>query len=328
MICTQDIREQLIKQFLKINNIFDYHLQKIVGDASFRCYYRVKCDDKSFIVMDAPPLKENINPFCKIDNLLLSNNFSAPKIFAQDKENGLLLLEDFGDNSYRKILEQGGDEIDLYTNAVDLLIDLRKITIVDDLPRYDDKLLLAEVMLFMDWYLPNIAKQKISNQQIAKFKQIWLELFSKLSLERNLVLRDYHSDNLMLLTKREGVRKVGLLDFQDAILGCAAYDLVSLLEDARRDVSLGTQQKMLQHYLKHSNCNKNQFMIDYKILSLQRNIKIVGIFARLAIRDQKADYLKFLPRVFGYINSNLQDEYLPCFFGIKETFGQFLIQNK
>jgi len=317
-------RESLITNFLTQNKITDYQIQKIAGDASFRHYFRVNFAQqsaKSFIIMDAPPEKENIQPFCKIADFLLTQNFAAPKIFARDQENGFLLLEDFGDISYRKAIEQGYDEIDLYTTAVDLLVNLGQIQPPQNLEIYDSQLLLKEVMLFVDWYLPNVAKKIITPAQIDEFKNIWLDLFSQLSEPKTLVLRDYHSENLMVIKGKEGIKKVGLLDFQDAVVGCAAYDLVSLLEDARRDVSKNTQQKMLQHYLEQSNCNPDQFLIDYQILSLQRNIKIIGIFSRLAFRDHKQNYLDLLPRVFGYIQPRLQDNSLVK---IKNFLGQFL----
>jgi aminoglycoside/choline kinase family phosphotransferase len=179
-------------------------------------------------------------------------------------------------------------------------------------------------MLFVDWYLPNVAKKTITQDQIIEFQNIWLDLFSKLSPAKTLVLRDYHSENLMIVEGRSGIKQVGLLDFQDAVIGCGAYDLVSLLEDARRDVSKNTQQKMLQHYLEQSNCNFDQFLIDYQILSLQRNIKIVGIFSRLAFRDNKQNYLDLLPRVFGYIHPRLQDNSL---LKIKKFLEQFLLNS-
>ncbi len=314
-------RESLVHNFLQINKITNYQLQNIPGDASFRHYFRAILADKSFIIMDAPPQFEDVHPFCNIADFLLSKNFSAPKIFARDYQNGLLLLEDFGNDSYRKVIEQGGDEVELYQDAVDLLISLKQINPPQDLAIYDSKLLLKEVLLFVDWYLPNVAKIDITPDQIAEFKQLWLDLFSKLSPAKNLVLRDYHAENLMVVANRQGIKKVGLLDFQDAVIGHAAYDLVSLLEDARRDVSQNIQQKMLQHYLEQSNCDKEQFIIDYKILSLQRNIKIIGIFSRLAFRDHKQNYLNFLPRVFGYVKPRLEDKSL---FAIKKFLEKFI----
>ncbi|MES2677676.1 MAG: phosphotransferase [Pseudomonadota bacterium] len=303
-------RHQLLLQFLKQNNLENYQLEKVAGDASFRHYFRAIGDNKSFIIMDAPPQMEDVHPFCRIAEFLVEKNFSAPQIFAKDFQNGFLLLEDFGDDSYRKVVEKNhSSEEQIYIDAVDLLVDLRSITPPQNLPIYDHKLLLREVMLFVDWYLPNVAKKPLSAAQKQEFENIWLNLFSKLSAPNMLVLRDYHADNLMLLKNKTGVKKVGLLDFQDAVIGVGAYDLVSLLEDARRDVDMNLQEKMLQHYFKKSNCDEEQFWLDYQILSLQRNIKIIGIFSRLAFRDNKKNYLNFLPRVFGYVNSRLESQH-------------------
>lgn len=307
-----DNRPNLLSAFLEKNHIADYKIDKIAGDASFRHYFRTTLNDgRSFIIMDAPPEHENIHPFCELAEFLTKNNFSAPKIFASDFENGFLLLEDFGDDSYRKVLEQNNNvEENLYEQAIDLLIRLYNITPPQDLPIYDQNLLLKEVMLFIDWYLPNILKKPASEKQVEQFKEIWSNLFSKLSAPQVLTLRDYHADNLMVLKNKSGACSVGLLDFQDAVIGVPAYDVVSLLTDARRDVSKNLQEKMLRYFLQKSNCNKQQFLLDYQILSLQRNIKIIGIFSRLAVRDGKKQYLNFLPRVFGYVNSAPQNNQL------------------
>jgi len=306
----------LINNFLKNNNIGDYQLDKIAGDASFRHYYRARISaDKSFIIMSAPPEFEDIRPFYKIDQLLIKNNFSAPQIFAEDYKNGLLLLEDFGDNSYSKHLKTNHDllkeENRLYKMAVELLLDLNKITVPDDLPLYDEKLLMREVMLYIDWYLPYIAKKPANEGQIEEFQNLWLELFKKLSKPSKLVLRDFHADNLMLLANRSNHQNIGLLDFQDAVIGTPAYDLVSLLEDARRDVNKMTQENMLKYYLDNFDCDPKSFLYDYALLSLQRNIKIIGIFSRLAIRDKKPQYLQLLPRVFKHVENRLQNDSFP-----------------
>ena len=310
-------RLNLISVFLKQNNIANNNITKVAGDASFRSYYRSVSDKKSFIIMDAPPEFEDVKPFCKIDEFLVQNNFSAPKIFAADFKNGFLLLEDFGDISYGKILANlSGDallkkENEIYTHAIDALLNLHQLPILpENLALYNEELLMREVMLLVEWYLPYVAKKPMDEVAIVDFKKLWSELFAKISKPSKLVLRDYHADNLMLISNRNGYQKAGLLDFQDAVIGSAAYDLVSLLEDARRDVNKKTEEIMLQYYLDNANCNSEDFIYDYQLLSLQRNIKIVGIFARLAFRDKKQHYLNLLPRVFGHVNNRLQDSFL------------------
>lgn len=302
-------RKGLIDSFLRKHHIEHYGIKEIAGDASFRKYYRIFLNDKNnLILMDAPPKLEDVEPFIKVDEILRHNHFVAPKIFAADQENGFLLLEDFGDISYSKALHdlEGNElavkEAELYQKAGNVLVNLHKIDLPHNIAAYDETLLMREVMLFVDWYLPYIAKKPISETEIAAFKKAWSDLFEQLSKDKVLVLRDYHADNLFVVGD-----KVGLLDFQDAVLGSRAYDLVSLLEDARRDVSQATVRATLTYYLQNSNCKEEQFLTDYQILSLQRNIKIIGIFSRLAIRDKKENYLNLLPKMFGYVTIRLRD---------------------
>lgn len=316
------LNEEKAKIFLAKNNIANCTIRKVAGDASFRSYYRIFCDEKVFILMFAPPSHEDIHPFIKIDKFLVENNFSAPKIFAVDAVEGFILLEDFGDDSYGRILKpveiasevsttiaqnnSNTDEITLYKNACDVLVELHKTMPPVGLEVYNHALLFREVMLLVDWYLPHVKKITLNLQEKKRFKHLWFELFDLISRENQvLVLRDYHADNLMLLQDRVGYKAVGLLDFQDAVIGSSAYDLVSLLEDARRDVSQKTREEVFAHYLHLTSLDKNSFAQDYAILSLQRNIKIIGIFARLAMRDSKPHYLNLLPRVIDLVKMRL-----------------------
>lgn len=311
-------REELINQFLLSQKLLNCKIAKIAGDASFRSYFRVFTpDQKTFIVMDAPPEFEDIRPFCQVDQFLIENHFLAPKIFAADYELGFVLLEDFGDNKLNQVLassKPGSDanhfEEQIYQSAIDVLVNLHQVSPPLDLKFYDHELLLKEVMLFVDWYLPFVAKKPLTDNQKAEFVGYWQNLFDGLTRPEVLVLRDYHVDNLMLLKSSVNNKNIGLLDFQDAVIGSKAYDLVSLLEDARRDVGIGLQEKMLQYYLDRSKSESKPFLVDYQILSLQRNIKIIGIFSRLSARDNKVSYLSLLPRVFGYVQRRLKDEQL------------------
>jgi len=304
------------KIFLEANSIINYEIKKIAGDASFRSYYRISCADKNLILMFAPPEFEDVKPFIKIDQFLVENNFSAPKIFAKDFENGFLLLEDFGDETYGRVLKKDYSlelEFNLYKNAVDCLIELHQKPNPQDVAPYNNAVLFREMMLFIDWYLP-LQKKMISLEQKSHFKFLCFQLFDLLSKEERfqlvdwknsakqvLVLRDYHADNLMILSERLDHQKVGLLDFQDALIGSKAYDLVSLLEDARRDVNVEIRDKVFDYFLEKSFVEKKSFIQDYEILSLQRNLKIVGIFSRLSLRDGKHQYLDLLPRVLDFV---------------------------
>lgn len=321
-----ELNEELARKFLAKNDIDSCEIKKIAGDASFRSYYRIFFDDEVRVLMFAPPSHEDIKPFIKIAEFLISHEFSAPQIFAKDEENGFLLLEDLGDDTYGRVLAVDvSKELELYKKACDCLLELHNIEeYPKDLNFYDESLLLKEVMLFVNWYIPNIAKKEISEEEKNQFKSLFLELFKLLSKEEQvLVLRDYHADNLMILPDRTKFKQVGLLDFQDAVIGSKAYDLVSLLEDARRDVDKKTHDEILDYYIDSSNVDKSVLMTDYEILSLQRNIKILGIFARLSVRDKKDEYLKLLPRVENFVRMRVSSKN-KVFLEIGDLLNKFL----
>lgn len=304
------LNEQHAQEFLTKNNLKDFKIKKVAGDASFRSYYRVFAD-KTYILMFAPPSHEEIWPFINIARLLFENSLSAPQILAIDEEHGFILLEDFGDDSYSRVLAAAANkeelELEIYKSACDSLIEVQKIKELPQIAKYDSELLLKEVMLLLDWYFPH-KKIAITDQQKQEYKDLWLEVFENLSKDNQvLVLRDYHADNLMLID-RKGYKKVGLLDFQDAVIGSTAYDLVSLLEDARRDLDDENAKKLLDYYINESRCNKVEFLQDYEILSLQRNIKILGIFCRLSMRDNKDSYLNLLPRVEKFVTLRISSK--------------------
>lgn len=301
---TFSFNEQKARDFLAANKISQCSIKKVAGDASFRSYYRIFYGEKTQILMFAPPTHEDVKPFMKIDEFLVAHNFFAPKIIAADVNAGFLLLEDFGDNTYGRVLAKDvTKELNLYEKACDVLLNLHKLPTPADLSEYNHALLFREVWLFVDWYLP-LQKRFLTLAQKAEFKLHWFKLFDLVSKENQvLVLRDFHAENLMEIN-----RGVGLLDFQDAVIGSAAYDLVSLLEDARRDVDEKTRQKILEYYLEKSGCDAKVFLRDYSILSLQRNVKILGIFSRLSKRDNKRYYLSLIPRVLHFVEARLEDE--------------------
>jgi aminoglycoside/choline kinase family phosphotransferase len=285
--------------------------RKLAGDASFRRYDRLHQAGASAVLMDAPPPKEDVRPFLAIARLLQRMGFSAPRILAEDVEHGFLLLEDFGDNTYTRLIAEGADETQLYTIAIDLLIALHRrfdLRFAGTPPLYDETRLLAEVSLLVDWYLPAITGAPTPEPLRNEYLEIWRGLlpFAK-GAPDTLVLRDYHVDNLMLLDGREGIASVGLLDFQDAVIGPASYDLVSLLEDARRDVPGPLGADMRDRYLAaFPSLDYDAFAASYAVLGAQRNSKIVGIFTRLCVRDGKAQYLPHIPRVWRLIEWDLR----------------------
>ena len=212
----------------------------LAGDASFRRYYRLGRNGRRAVLMDAPPPQEDVVPYIAVAQLLRRLGFSAPEVFAEDRAAGFLLIEDFGDDTYTRLLERGADEPALYSLAVDTLVELQRAVAVrgnPDLPPYDAERFLAEAALLVDWYAPAALGEPLTDARRAEYLDLWQTLLPQAALPQDtLVLRDYHVDNLMLLPDRSGVQGCGLLDFQDAVCGPPSYDLGSLLADARRDI--------------------------------------------------------------------------------------------
>jgi len=320
-------RDSIINNFLSSSRWDNSKRINVAGDASFRRYDRVIKDDGVAILMDAPPPQEDVTPFIKIDEFLISNGFSAPKIISSDIENGLLLLEDLGDNRYTRILSGESNlknkptEEELYKLAINTLIEIQK-THPPNIPEYNENLLFKELFLFTEWYIPLIYRKEKADEIRGEYEDIWKDLMPNIvNREKVVVCRDYHADNLMWLPEREGVKKVGLLDFQDAVVGHPAYDLVSLLVDARRVVDKNFAEEMLEYYISKSTYKSEDFVESYSILGAQRNLKIVGIFTRLAIRDGKKHYLSLIPRVWGYIERDIS---IPSMARLKEWLDKII----
>tara|TARA_B100000676_G_scaffold297584_1_gene339434 strand:- start:5341 stop:6339 length:999 start_codon:yes stop_codon:yes gene_type:complete len=303
------MRKSLVKNFLKKTDWAHAVQSPLPGDASFRRYIRlIQNGGGRAMLMDAPPPQEDVQPFIRIAELLLKLGLSAPRIIAYDAKAGFLLLEDFGDDTYTRLLKDGADELELYQLATDTLIKLhRSYTPLDDIPPYDDKRLLDEVALLVDWYLPAIRGSETPANTRNDYLQLWQEaLKAARDVPDSLILRDYHVDNLMRLSGRTGIAACGLLDFQDAVNGPVTYDLVSLFEDARRDVSPELAKMLTAHYLDaFPTIDREAFFRSYAVLGAQRSAKIIGIFTRLDRRDDKAVYLEHIPRVFNWLANNL-----------------------
>lgn len=271
------------------------------ADASARRYFRL--DGASLLLMDSPTASEPLGPYLQVAELLRWLGLSAPRVLAADAAAGLALVEDFGHATYTRLLAAGHAEQPLYELAVDCLVQLHRAPAShgSSLPAYDGERLAAEFALFIDWYAPLL----VGRERAAALRADYLQLFGGLCAavaERReaVVLRDFHVDNLMLLEGRSGIAACGLLDFQDALQGAAAYDLMSLLEDARRDVPAALRASLLQRYLgQRPQLDAELFMADYAVLAAQRHAKVLGIFVRLAQRDGKLGYLDHLPRTLG-----------------------------
>jgi aminoglycoside/choline kinase family phosphotransferase len=284
--------------FLDAHGWLDAVISPVAGDASFRRYFRAVAPGRSAILMDAPPPHEDPRPFIAIAEWLVERGFSAPAILAVDLDQGLVLIEDFGDVRLRETADAApDDEVALYEPAIDLLIALRQHP-AGPLAPYDRGVLTREAALFVDWYCPAVGIEPDMNGWDAA----WDAVFDHaIAAEPVTVLRDYHAENLMLVGSG---RSLGLLDFQDALAGHPAYDLVSLLQDARRDVDQSVEAAMLVRYQIATGAGED-FMNAYHVLGAQRNAKILGIFTRLWKRDGKQRYPTLCPRVWAYLERDL-----------------------
>lgn len=279
---------------------------KLAGDASFRKYDRLTRGAQSAVLMDAPPPQEDIRPFVHIARHLDALGYSAPRILAEDAEHGFLLLEDLGDDLFARLISRGENERPLYEATIDFLLDLHRHPAPAGIAPYDKPRLIDETELFLDWYLPTLTGHETPTAQRNAFRMLWAMLAPEVAGEpRVLVLRDFHAENLLWLPGRDRAAKIGLLDFQDAVAGHRAYDLVSLLEDARRDVDPALAEAMLQRYIAGSGLDNARFRRAYTILGAQRNIRIIGIFTRLWKRDGKPHYQNFMPRMWGLVERDL-----------------------
>jgi len=305
-------RQWAMATFLEANGWGGVVPTSHAGDASFRCYYRLRRGPDSAIVMDAPPPQEDVGTYVAVAAILRGLGLSAPEVLAEDRAEGFLLIEDFGDDTYTRLLARGVDEPALYTLAVDTLAALQQAVAAGgapDLPPYDEARLLGEAALLVDWYMPAVLGLPPAAALREEYLALWRAVLPQATapFRPTLVLRDFHIDNLMLLPGRPVVRCCGLLDFQDAVCGPPAYDLVSLLEDARRDVSEGLCRAMTARYLAaFPVLDRAAFGHSAAILAAQRNCKILGIFTRLWKRDGKPGYLAHVPRLWRLIEADLR----------------------
>ncbi len=281
----------------------------LASDASFRQYHRLLDGERQALLMDAPPDKENIHAYVTIARHLKALGLSAPDILALDEAAGLAVIEDFGEDTYTRLLDGGADPVALYELAVDVLIALhgRDDATQIEVPAYDQDRLLDEVVRLVDWYLPAMRGEPTPDAVRKSYLDTWRVVFEGAPDDpTTLVLLDYHVDNLMLLEGRSGLARAGVLDFQDAMIGHPAYDLVSLLEDARRDVPDDLIQAMQNRYRAALPSQANTTLGSwYAILSVQRNARLAGQFVRLCVRDGKPAYLQYIPRVMGLLERGL-----------------------
>jgi N-acetylmuramate 1-kinase len=334
-------RNAIIENFIIQNNLQNAKRIFFEGDASSRRYEKLKSKDKDILLMDMPsrpdgPVVKFGKPYSQIAHLaegiksVFSINFylsaaghySVPKTIGIDGQNGLALIEDLGSRVYGKMLLAGEDMTQPMLAAAELLADLGNREHTNKIhtlllgtyiiPPYDEQAMLIEIELLLKWFWPHVHGTEPSDELISSFENIWKQLLPLTQQKLpQIVMRDFHSPNLLWLPERQGIFRVGLIDTQDAVMGHAAYDLVSMIQDARVDIPEQLAEKTFQHYIA---CRQNgsapfseaQFRTAYAVLGAQRATKILGIFARLNKRDGKPAYLKHMPRVSRYLNQNLE----------------------
>lgn len=296
-------RAALAKQFLNKSGWGSATSKHLAGDASNRSYQRLsRGNEETAVLMDAPTTQgEDTRPFVKITNHILSLDLSAPRILAQDEQNGFLLIEDLGDDLFAQLIHDQPDmEHTLYGVAVDVLIQLQQHPAPDGLFNYTPSIMADYIGPVFEWYHPCPP-----DTQAAIKTELELVLTKTCTSSPVLALRDYHAENLLWLPVRNGTKRAGLLDYQDAVLAHPSYDLVSLLEDARRDVPLHIQTEMIARYVNAKNADPDIFQTAYCANGAQRNLRILGIFARLCIAAGKPDYIDLIPRVWSHLKQDL-----------------------
>jgi N-acetylmuramate 1-kinase len=278
-------------------------VEPLAGDASFRRYFRVVEASRTAVLMDAPPPHEDPRPFVHVAEYLTGLGLSAPAILHRDLDQGLLLIEDFGGNRMREYVDAHLDqEQAIYTGVVDVLIELHRHKPAAGLTPHGLDQWLNEVGLFTEWYCPTVG----IDVDEAGFAAAWRDVLGPVEAQGQTVteLRDYHAENIMLIDGKQSHAQYGLLDFQDALIGHPAYDLVSMLQDARRDVTPAVERAMLDHY-RATTGQGAAFERAYWALAAQRNTRILGVFTRLWKRDGKPHYTSFQPRMWGLLERDL-----------------------
>lgn len=342
-------RLDALNDFLKNAGWGEAARAPLPGDASTRRYIRLSQNGRKAMLMDQPQSAEaptapahatpdqrralgynavarlagaDCGRFVAAANYLRARGLSAPEIYAADVNQGLVLIEDLGDDLFADVLARGGDETALYQTAAEVLARLHaepspaRLAPDKDLHAYDETALLAEVDLLPEWFFPVALGRKASEAEIAEHRALWREAMAPhLGALSVFVHRDYHAQNLLWLPGRKGAARVGLIDFQDAVAGAMGYDLISLLEDARRDVSPALADAATAHYLtamraQGTPLDQEAFAGEMALFAAQRNAKIAGIFARLYKRDGKPRYLTYLPRVWSYLSHDLEHKSL------------------
>lgn len=315
-------RESLRRDYLHRQGWAHAALNPVGEDCAFRRYFRLsKADGQSVILMEAVPdgssfatPGHNMLDFIRISDYLRSLGLRTPQVFDADREQGYLLIEDFGDASFKKALQQGAGKAELYGLATDVLQFLSQHAKAADisLPRYYESHVHTGRRRLIDWYLPALRKQKNPEGLVEDYLVVWDSIEKSLPPGPQGFLHiDYHFENLMWLPSDQGLSRCGILDFQGAMIGPVSYDLANLLEDARVDVPFDLRDQMLARFCQGMDkAQEESFRSWYRVLATQFHCRVMGQFIRLAVRDDKSRYLQFLPRVAEYIRQGLNDPVL------------------
>ncbi len=339
-------REKVLIDFLEKNGYGQAVRTTLAGDASSRRYERLETDNKRFILMDWPtPLNENddykakvflsksVTDFRDICAYLIRCGLSAPEIYAQDASQGLLVLEDFGQHNFTETIDAKDPHLPiLYHESIMALVALYHHADTENPQtngrqfstpvRYDEAIILTEIQKFIDWYMPSLEKT-LPDSALVAWEEIWGALVTKLEAMKVhdvMMLRDVHSPNLHWLDNRQSIRRVGFIDIQDSIAGHPAYDVVSLLQDARRDLPKDFEGRFKALYVTETGLDAGDFDTAYNIFGVQRNLRILGIFVWLSKVQGKSSYLQHIPRVNGYIKAGLAHAALDDLRGWFETY--------
>jgi N-acetylmuramate 1-kinase len=357
-------RDAAMRDFLKRAGWGDAMLTPLPGDASTRRYFRVTLNGRKAMLMDQPQHAEtptagadataeyrrklgyiavarlagaDVGRFVAVASYLHAQGLTAPQIYAADPKAGFALLEDLGDDLFDQVLLNGGDERELYTTAADVLAKLHEqeapamLDAKTPLLAYDETAQLGEIDLMTEWFMPMALGRVATDDEVHEHRSLWKAALDSTRVHPPvLVHRDYHAQNLLWLPSKSGAGRVGILDFQDAVAGSRAQDLMHLVQDARRDVSLDVTNATIRRYLDTSRArghalDEDQFGAEMAIISGQRLARIAGVFARLYKRDGKPRYLDYLPRVWGHLNQDLAH---PALSGVKKWYDRTIPVEK
>lgn len=303
-------REDLLRAFLQKAGWGEAARGHLAADASFRSYERLKKGEAAAVLMNAPPPKEIPAQFVYVDKILEKAGARVPHILAADTDNGFVLMEDFKDDTFARLMDCGHEPLPLYQQALDALVHIQKNVRLplDNIPSYDADKMLFEVSLLPDWFVKHVLPEELPPAARREYDAIWTPLIERIQqVPKTLTLLDYHVDNLMITP--DG--RCGILDFQDARIGPATYDLLSLIEDARRPVPPAIRRQITAGYFKAlPHLDTPEIRAAMPLVIAQRHTKVIGIFVRLCRRDGKKGYLRHIPFVWRLLEAHLTNPLL------------------